>query len=517
MIRENAGNSSITNRGASTPRHRRADSSSSLSSLPTEAGPVLLVPNQQEGRNRGAPFSFVEGSSSNSATCGDCDPGGKEEDCSRTQRSSTLISQALNSLSYFEREQLLEDIHGVNDRANEARAMETPQLISENLAAFTQELHRIKREKSGLPEIRALELAERMNIEYGGNAQFRLSFLRTRDWDVKQAVAAFIRHLDFKLILFGVSKLTSDLGVDDLFPEDMQVFQDGYFQVLPTRDNAGRPVFVWINDGQVYASIESMVRIMFVSSLMDEETQRRGGVYISFRLKPYDILEKSRTQFFVSTVQRYMSDMPIRVAAFHICLNSSIPFLLTSTASTVLLDNILHFLSPTNRARIRFHKGTHVEWCYELMTYGIPVQSLPLTGELKVKSKNHLEFLTMRRKATEFLRSNSSMEPILLPNSQDVLLGKGRPIQDWIGNKTLSEFIGAIVNNPHQFISTDHATIAASIVRHVKVCGGRFLSKDSGVWLEVPDNVACDKVLHRFRHRQKINRPTTAVSSFTDE
>ena len=60
------------------------------------------------------------------------------------------------------------------------------------------------------------------------------------------------------------------------------------------------------------------------------------------------------------------------------------------------------------------------------MAYGIPHDLIPLTYDYKVKTKNHLDYLAMRKKAESLLSSNSTVEAIDLPSRRDVLLGKGK-------------------------------------------------------------------------------------------
>lgn len=140
------------------------------------------------------------------------------------------------------------------------------------------------------------------------------------------------------------------------------------------------------------------------------------------------------------------------------------------------------------------------------MTYGIPQNLIPLTEDGRVKTKNHLEFLQMRRLGEEMALAQSAVETVDLPLASDVLLGKGRPIQGHAGNLRLQAIVDTYVEKYCKLESKlEKTTLAGDIVIWVKGASGRFLSKESGIWREVPDDVARDKVSHLFRNRRLLS------------
>lgn len=148
------------------------------------------------------------------------------------------------------------------------------------------------------------------------------------------------------------------------------------------------------------------------------------------------------------------------------------------------------------------------------MTYGIPHHLLPLTAEEKVKTKNHLEFLQMRRVGERMAAERKEqegegggqtnvVETIELPLASDVLLGKGRPIQNHAGNMHLQAVVDEHLDQYHSIQGRlEKTALAALIVRKVKEASGRFLSKESGIWIEVSDELARNKVSYLFRNRR---------------
>lgn len=164
------------------------------------------------------------------------------------------------------------------------------------------------------------------------------------------------------------------------------------------------------------------------------------------------------------------------------------------------------------------------------MAAGIPHDLIPFTHhDYKIKTKNHLDYLSMRQKAealdysfccahggTSLLSTEETVvaHPVTrpfftdLPSRCDVLLGKGRPIQFSPGNQRLELIVDEYLDKYHDSSTSklEKTALAAEIVRRVKDrLGVRFLSKSSGIWMEVGDEMARDKVSHMFRHqKQKI-------------
>ena len=101
---------------------------------------------------------------------------------------------------------------------------------------------------------------------------------------------------------------------------------------------------------------------------------------------------------------------------------------------------------------------------------------------------------------------------IEFPTSQDILLGRGRPYQEYPGNLALSEIIEQHRQRyqlANRFEKTCISKMVVQIVKEQR--GARFLQRageDSKEWEEVSDSVAREKVSHGFRtktRRIKLN------------
>ena len=133
--------------------------------------------------------------------------------------------------------------------------------LDQKLKEMNDKLVYLKKRNRWNLRILALELAEQQNLEYTKNRAFRLKFLRCDRFDVVSAAKRFIRYFDWKMELFGEEPLARDITIDDLTKEDRAMLKKGYFQRLPVRDRAGRPIITALFLGQQYDSPESFVSL----------------------------------------------------------------------------------------------------------------------------------------------------------------------------------------------------------------------------------------------------------------
>lgn len=440
-----------------------------------------------------------------------------------------LIAECLQSLPMEERENIVRDLYGIekveatfsgttNHVTGEypitTQEEEDEKFLDQKLLEMDDHLKRIRKVNAWNLKLAALELAESQNLEYTQDRRFRLKFLRCDRFDPSRAAGRLIRFFDWKLELFGEAKLTRDITLDDLTKEDRAALKKGYFQRLPVRDRAGRAITVTILNGQVYESPESIARQFFyVASTSDEETDKKGHIAVFFKVKDFTFKKCNKVMGGCFYLHRMVSDLLIRVDAFHKFLEPE------QSLMHRIVDYAVNIMHPEFRSRTCLHYGKHTDWMRDLMSFGIPVDSIPLTQSYKVKNKNHTEYLSMLAKKEEMLASvpatMTADQLIDLPTRKDVLLGKGKPIQFSSGNQRLSSIIDGYLDQYHEQSTTPEKTaLAAKIVQMVKANGVRFLTKESGIWIEVSDGVARDKVSHMFRHqRTKAKSKNTNASA----
>ena len=164
-----------------------------------------------------------------------------------------------------------------------------------------------------------------------------------------------------------------------------------------------------------------------------------------------------------------------------------------------------------------FLSGSFVECRYRLMTYGIPCAILPVTDDGECLVNYHKEWIAKRRQleqqnlASESrpqnhhdTTSNNSRRQIVVPGSNDVLLGRDKMVLHHSGNYRFKHLISSYQDQYDKSPRMEKTIIATEIVGTIQRLGGRFLKKekDSG-WIEVEDKVAREKVSNAFRDRRK--------------
>ena len=193
-------------------------------------------------------------------------------------RAESLISEALQQLSIEERERVTFEVHGVADETEE-----DPDFVATKLKGLVDELSKLKN-KPFLVNAKAFHMAEAQDSTYVYNERFCLDFLRADDYNTKDAANRLIKFFDFKLDMFGESKLCQHVTLNDLEQDEFDILQKGFFQRLPQRDRAGREVIVLFPAMMKYTSYRTMVSIAFISLASTKQIDRnfpRTRKYIS--------------------------------------------------------------------------------------------------------------------------------------------------------------------------------------------------------------------------------------------
>lgn len=106
----------------------------------------------------------------------------------------------------------------------------------------------------------------------------------------------------------------------------------------------------------------------------------------------------------------------------------------------------------------------------------------------------------------------------MLPMPLDVLLGRGKPIVEYSGNLRLHALVGEYLPRFSDTKSrNEKLSLASEIVSTIKTSSGRFLSKECGIWVEVDDGTAFEKVNRQFRkHLQAVKVSNCQVMESKD-
>ena len=217
-------------------------------------------------------------------------------------------------------------------------------------------------------------------------------------------------------------------------------------------------------------------------------------------------------------------------------------------------------LDPKTRVRTRMFEGSHFECMYHLMTFGIPTKDFPVTDDgMQMKKQNHRRWIESMKQLEETKGNNERQEEkaammvssvttrigrnnnhriptphvdslspsklpssmlsdggcrtndaaheerqwsqvVILPTRNDILFGRGKPIQEHPGNIRLLVMLESILDRYESLKRKEKSKLPQEVILKVKSMGGRFLRRqDDGTWEEVDDDTAREKVSHTFR------------------
>lgn len=177
------------------------------------------------------------------------------------KQADDLLTKELRRLSYQDRNDINEEIHGVCLIAPE----ETAEFLELSLVKLSTCLNQIVTDPPSLKI--AYDLSQRYSNQtteshepatneifslpartYVNDRNFRLRFLRCELFDEKKAALRIIKYLDLVLEICGEYALKRPIQLDDLSKDEMKLLRSGCIQLLPYRDRAGRPVLAFVGD-----------------------------------------------------------------------------------------------------------------------------------------------------------------------------------------------------------------------------------------------------------------------------
>ena len=237
-----------------------------------------------------------------------------------------------------------------------------------------------------------------------------------------------------------------------------------------------------------------------MATLENEDAQIHGIVDINYCVG----LSSFEKQFpeLMKEGGQILNMLPYRIVGLHFCYDD------------VRLRPALNFVQMIcarhTRLRIKFHYGSDIEAQYALLTFGIPVAALPIHKDGSLVDKISQNYITERR-SIEAIRAQQQNLPkkyVDYPSFNDILLGRGRPYQEYCGNQILMN----LVEDERQYYQSvtdkfEKTCVTMSIVSKIKNdIGGKFLQRTSEGWEVVTDTVAREKVSHTFRTKTSIEK-----------
>lgn len=242
--------------------------------------------------------------------------------------------------------------------------------------------------------------------------EFRLSFLRAERFDTKKAATRFIDYFEEKRTLFGVDKLTTKIKLKDLDPETKNCLESGQFQILPGQDRAGRAVIVGTKKLAIarekLLDQKSVLRAFWVvcSIALEDLKTETGVVFVNYAIGG----ARNSNSGFSHQIRDWgniLRALPVRVASIHWCVDSH------KLKQTAYLSALM--LGASNFVRVRCHAGSDMEVQYDLNTFGIPTDLLPVSMTGQVNLSRHNEFLRDRKNSEAYTLLNKALALVETP------------------------------------------------------------------------------------------------------
>jgi hypothetical protein len=158
---------------------------------------------------------------------------------------------------------------------------------------------------------------------------------------------------------------------------------------------------------------------------------------------------------------------------------------------------------------------------YSLLTFGIECDCLRDENKVEIaveeiRRTQHLQrrMEIEKREEEERLIVEARTGVILHPAPNDVLLGRGRPNQEFSGNR---RFVDLVESQMERFRKCsqqwEKTCVIITVVKMVQDTGGRFLSRRTDGWEVVNDAVARKKAGGTFRTRLELAAAAATVYS----
>lgn len=200
---------------------------------------------------------------------------------------------------------------------------------------------------------------------------------------------------------------------------------------------------------------------------------------------------------------------PVRFNALHVCFDE------------VKMKPLISFLASMMKAsylcRLLSHFGSDVECLYSLMAFGILPNTLPVGTDGTIYTADHSRMLAsvlaaenemstaMEFEVSSFLGENDTVisEAMGLPQPHDILMGRGKHGNKWLGNRKLRKMLEANRDAYRKGRKAEKVAISNMIYEEILNSGSRFLilSKDSkDDWILMERTEVCSRISHMLRN-----------------
>ncbi len=438
------------------------------------------------------------------------------------QQLDSLLSNKLKQMTIEDRENIQDEIHGIKSLA----PTETPERIEQALRLLDVQIKKLvltnsvtsrdgRHEETLRIRNQVLlgtlyDLAQVIQYSYLLDAEFRLKFLRADLFDTRKAATRFMKYLDLLIENFGAIGLQRPLRISDLGLAERAILRSGAIQLVPTRDRRGRRIMnIFGICGAEYPVIHKLKFVQYLFDVLsqDLETQKQGLVLLFWgvpEMSPYhkDYVPTRDMEGEKRGNDKLFASTPVRISAVHFCNPDNTFFRFVNAI-------VIASMGMDQRMRVRTHCGNTMECRYWLMTFGIPVEDLPVTDSGKIKVKYLQQWIKGRETIDLLDRGDISRKRLVeCPNLQDVLFINGGSKWTFPGNVTFREILEAKGQAYSTKTTKEKSATIEEVVEQIRGMNGRFLvwEKEKGCWVDIDDDPRTLKRRVRVALRDHMRR-----------
>lgn len=427
------------------------------------------------------------------------------------------LAGEMNALTFQERQEIVEEIHGVVEVIPE-----TPEFIDSKIKDMVESLEYIPSHEKD-----AWQRAVFLRPSLAHDRRWFLTCLRARRFKPREAARLLANYYENKRKLFGDELLPHRVTWKDLTPQEKHILAgDRAYQVFSHREKTGRPIvlirfYQW--DVNSPAACKALLRAMvytyssfFVDNFPDEMMQRRGAVFVcdwrgSCRSSGMQLLQ------FVKTIATYADNVPVHVAGIHMLSDNA--------AINSIVSALWPLLKKDYRLRNRLHFGSNIETVYSLRGFGINFDEALLDRNQLSQAKEDADLQLRLQKEIEWLRSEEAFRSpnsstALYPNLYDIIMGRNKKFGlTWPGTRLFHQMVQLKVSTYEEArdVSARYTKtkVALDILDALKgpPYHGRFLARTENDWQDVGDTEARLKIsqaLRKYARQQKTVRDSTS-------
>jgi hypothetical protein len=465
------------------------------------------------------------------------------------------IAEDLTRLSMQEREQAMDDLHGIIHHHKE----EQPEILEGLLLQLQKQLDSM----IWLPNASAYRRAVQQDPEYVESK--RKLFLRADRYQPLEAAQRMLRFFELKRELWGAEKLCKKITIiDDFSDHDREALDQGFLTISPYTDSAKR-VIVYVNAPlrrvDVHSSVLRAQYYIYMSLVEDdEETQRRGVVLVALDISPdyrsQGMAFRDTIPVFFAALHAHVSEQPETVT---VITNQGVVEIRNASNKKKSISAQVHKVpvimrqaakeqSLPKRVRYRSYNCAREEALRRMLTFGIPMSAAPLAVDGRYDLQGHLQWVEKRIDLERKEKTPTVPSTIDVPTggsdalsvmtvtehciattttaatsdgmisgaeirNDDVLFGKEKKVVNHPGNAKFRQVIDHYFPAYEAAPRGEKTNITRVIVDHIHGLNGRFLKRGSpnlkDTWVEVDTETSYDKITHAFRNRRKYqaNRP----------